>query len=445
MSAKVALISLFVTSISSLYIAITNAECVSKSPSVTDSWCQPAGQGDIMCETYPDYCELTDETDYGSGSGDDDDDDTDDTPITKAPTSTPISSDDDENDNESDSSEGEDYNSCVCVAIDERVTNEWCSQGINCQMCTDYPTFCSSSGGESGGGSGNDNPTPTLDDDNDDSENNSNDDSASDITTASPTPQPIVSPSGSDKDISDIITREQFNAIFPEISNPSCKGSDIFTYDNFLIAARLYPNFGNVGSIQTRSREIAAFLAQTSQETSGWWAGQPYKWGYCFPEEVGCESGCSQYCSQGNTEYPCKPGQSYHGRGPMQLSWNYNYGQVSEALYGDKNILLNNPDLVISDGITAYQTAFWFWMTAQSPKPSCHDVMVGNWEPSDSDSGKGREPGFGMTTNIINGGLECNKPTPQKVENRVNYYLTYIEELQTTAGNALYCNDMQNY
>lgn len=35
----------------------------------------------------------------------------------------------------------------------------------------------------------------------------------------------------------------------------------------------------------------------------------------------------------------------YYGRGPLQLTWNYNYGQVSRAIFGD-NRLLNDPDMV---------------------------------------------------------------------------------------------------
>merc|ERR1712232_1532866 len=113
------------------------------------------------------------------------------------------------------------------------------------------------------------------------------------------------------------------------------------------------------------------------------------------------------------------------GRGPMQLSWNYNYGAFSEALYGDKNVLLQNPSRVASEPVLAYQAALWFWMTPQAPKPSCHAVMAGDWVPTPADVQQGRMAGFGMTTNIINGGLECNQPTNAKVEDRVGFYKRY--------------------
>ena len=37
---------------------------------------------------------------------------------------------------------------------------------------------------------------------------------------------------------------------------------------------------------------------------------------------------------------------SYFGRGAKQLSYNYNYGPFSEAMYGDVRTLLDKPELV---------------------------------------------------------------------------------------------------
>ncbi|KAI4297845.1 hypothetical protein L6164_037710 [Bauhinia variegata] len=104
--------------------------------------------------------------------------------------------------------------------------------------------------------------------------------------------------------------------------------------------------------------------------------------------------------------HPCAPGKQYYGRGPIQISWKYNYGQCGRAIGVD---LLNNPDLVTSNAEISFKTALWFWMTAQWPKPSSHDVITGQWNPSDGDRATGRLPGCGTTTNIINGDLECGK------------------------------------
>ncbi|HRI63012.1 MAG TPA: chitinase [Polyangium sp.] len=220
----------------------------------------------------------------------------------------------------------------------------------------------------------------------------------------------------------------------------------LYSYDALVAAADAYPVFGNEGTTDDRKREIAAFLANISHETTGGWPTAPggaQAWGLYFTQEVGCETGaCTQYCDGSNVQYPCAPGKTYHGRGPIQLSWNYNYGFAGEAMGLP---LLTNPDLVTSDGAVAFKTGIWFWITPQMPKPSCHDVMAGKWTPTGADTAAGRLPGFGMTVNIINGGLECSKPTPTQVEDRVKFYQRYAQLLGVDPGPNLYCDQMQHY
>jgi hypothetical protein len=220
----------------------------------------------------------------------------------------------------------------------------------------------------------------------------------------------------------------------------------LYTHAALVAAAEYYPAFASTGTLTQRRRELAAFLANIAHETTGGWPTAPggaQAWGLYFIEEVGCEGGaCTGYCDAGNVTYPCAAGRTYHGRGPIQLSWNYNYGQVGAVLGLD---LLNNPSLVTSDGVVAFRTALWFWMTAQSPKPSAHAVMTGGWTPTAGDTAAGRTPGFGMTINIINGGLECQQPTNNKVEDRVAFFQRFTTMLGTTTGDNLHCDQMQHY
>merc|ERR1719375_577337 len=84
-------------------------------------------------------------------------------------------------------------------------------------------------------------------------------------------------------------------------------------------------------------------------------------------------------------------------------------------------------------------------MTPRENKPSCHDVMVDKWEPTSADIRGNRLPGFGVTTNIINGGLECNRPGNAAVEDRVKYYERYAEILGVSPGPNLYCGDQRPF
>lgn len=192
-----------------------------------------------------------------------------------------------------------------------------------------------------------------------------------------------------------------------------------------------YGSFANEGDVAARKRELLAFLANISQETTGGWPTAPggqYAWGLYFREEQGYEGTNNiGYRDETSTLYPPAPGKSYHGRGPIQLSYNYNYGQASELLYGDKNILLANPEKVIQDGALAFQTGLWFWMAPQYPKLNCHDVMIpGKWTPTALQQASGLKPGFGATVVIINGGIECGSGQENtKVLNRIGHFQRY--------------------
>jgi len=70
---------------------------------------------------------------------------------------------------------------------------------------------------------------------------------------------------------------------------------------------------------------------------------------------------------------------------------------------------------------------------------------VGNWQPSAQDLALGRLPGFGMTTNIINGGLECAQPGNSKVADRIGFLDRYVGILETDAGANVDCDMMTPY
>jgi chitinase len=222
--------------------------------------------------------------------------------------------------------------------------------------------------------------------------------------------------------------------MFPDRNNPQCHGAhtNFYSHSAFLTAAASFPAFATSSDAPTNKRELAAFLAHISAETGG----------LCWIIEGGAGGPpADRYCQPG--QYPCAPGKSYHGRGPIQLSWNYNYFNAGKALGFDG---INNPDAVGQDPVLAFRTALWFWMTPHSPKPSAHDVMTGRWTPAGQDAAAGRSPGFGMVINIINGGLECGKGTPSDQEtSRIALYNRMASALGVSTGPNTSCAGMRPY
>lgn len=76
-------------------------------------------------------------------------------------------------------------------------------------------------------------------------------------------------------------------------------------------------------------------------------------------------------------------------------------------------------------------------MTPLSAKqPSCHAAATGQWNLTASDRSAGRAPGYGLTTNILTGGLQCVRGS---ADGRVRFYKRYCDILGVSYGPNLDC------
>ncbi|QQL48356.1 chitinase [Mucilaginibacter ginkgonis] len=203
-----------------------------------------------------------------------------------------------------------------------------------------------------------------------------------------------------------------------------------------------YGDFCTTGDATTNKRELAAFFAQIAHETRHGQNGA-YNDGLMLIDE---NNTSLAYIGESD-DYPPVAGQKYYGRGPMQISYNGNYGYASDCIFGDEKVLLNNPALVETDPVVAFKTAIYFWLTPQTHKPSAHDVMSGKWKPSAYDTSKGRKPGFGMVINIVNGGVECNHGEDvYNMKDRIGFYQYFLGKLGVSDPNCVCsCGTMQPY
>lgn len=202
------------------------------------------------------------------------------------------------------------------------------------------------------------------------------------------------------------VSEAQFNQMFPQ-------RIPFYSYAGLVDAARKYSAFTGTGDATTKKREAAAFLANIDHES-----GQ-----LRYVEEIN-QANWPHYCDR-SQPYGCPAGQAaYHGRGPIQLSWNFNYKAAGDALGID---LLNNPDRVKNEATIAYQTAVWYWMTQNGPNSmTAHAAITGG-------------SGFGGTIRSINGALECDGRNPATVANRVATYQRFAQILGVDPGGNLSC------
>lgn len=249
---------------------------------------------------------------------------------------------------------------------------------------------------------------------------------------------------GSDKDkiaaffqnykmIKEAVPEETFDKIFPARDKS-------LTYANFIKSAVAFPALcGEEGQdLESCKREFAVMFAHWHQETTGL---------RIIIENSASEdaTGMSPYLNAGSyffnnhldyyNPWDQNAGKDavnkwkYFGRGPKQLSYNSNYGRFSWQLLGDDNrgmLFVEEPSAMLDDEFKeiSFMSAFWYYMTPMSRKPSMHDMITGLWEPTDEETDRlNLKPGFGITINIINGALECGKGKDMPGgHNRIAYY-----------------------
>lgn len=79
------------------------------------------------------------------------------------------------------------------------------------------------------------------------------------------------SPNERDNEVGNLISAPMFNEMFKYQKDPKCESQGFYSYEAFIIAARYFSGFGfaTTGKPSVRKREVAAFLAQTSHQTTG--------------------------------------------------------------------------------------------------------------------------------------------------------------------------------
>ncbi|EEF27835.1 class IV chitinase, putative [Ricinus communis] len=211
----------------------------------------------------------------------------------------------------------------------------------------------------------------------------------------------FAAPGNNAVSVPDLVTPDFFNRIINQAA-PSCPGKNFYTRKAFLEALNSYSGFGKIGSSDDSKREVAAFFAHVTHETGY----------FCYREEQ--NTGDKSFCDPSYRDYPCTPGKRYYGRGPIQLTWNYNYGAAGRSNNFDG---LNNPEIVSQNPVISFKSALWFWMN------NVHSRVT---------------QGFGATIQAINSG-ECGGKETRKVQARVDLYTKYCSQFGVSPGGNLYC------
>jgi hypothetical protein len=171
----------------------------------------------------------------------------------------------------------------------------------------------------------------------------------------------------------------------------------VYTYAGMCaaLAKPLYAKFANNGDTTVDKREVAAFFAHVSWETGG----------LKFTDQQSKDPATGQYW----------------GRGPLQLTWDYNYKACGDAIGAP---LVAMPNMVSTDPVITWETALWFWLYQDSGKGFTSHQAIGRGS-------------FGDTLRVINS-IECT-PGNQLQMNRINNYTRFCQQLMVDPGTQLTC------
>jgi len=236
------------------------------------------------------------------------------------------------------------------------------------------------------------------------------------------------------KNVEAIVDESKWLEFFPHSMR-----HEAYSYENFLKAVGLYPVVCKDEA--TCAKTLATIFAHYNQET-GAHSHNDYTDGLYFLEEN--QGNAGSYVQE--SYWKPTPGKKYYGRGPKQISYNFNYAPFSRSIFGDEQILLDNPERV-TQGWLSFASSMWFFITPQYPKPSMISVVNGDFVPNAAQEAVGIKSGFGLTTNIINGGIECGQGAekPQSA-NRMRYYQWFADQLGVDYSSELLgCKDMKTF
>jgi hypothetical protein len=250
--------------------------------------------------------------------------------------------------------------------------------------------------------------------------------------TPPPTQSPVTSPptqSPSDTETCSGLTEDMFQVMAPNAKQPysytgfcnavaswnenqSTKDVKIFEGEKKIVELAAF--FGHVlheSAALTAVREITVCGDFATVNDKGFckpvgYTGGEYSADYCDPTK-----GCP--CNSKVSESGEKPGfiesnKMFYGRGPIQLSWSYNYKDLQDKGYLPQGVdVCANPDVIATNAEYTWISVFYFWATNKVAEVVVPEQGEGDW---------------GSALQIINS-RECKADAPKgPLQQRLNYY-----------------------
>jgi len=214
--------------------------------------------------------------------------------------------------------------------------------------------------------------------------------------------------------------------------------ADFTDYWGFLSAAAKAPAFCNgvPGGLYSRfpaeamcAKEMAGLMAVMITQTNGWSddlvdangeAVPYYLQGIAELQDPACDESSElsdDYCVAQDTYnydanfYETEMSLSAPADGLVARGAGYIYGAdmyywFSQIIYGDDS-MYTDPAQVATDPEAWWMSGLMRWMIPMNGQPSPHNIIIGQWEPTEVEADYGITDGFGAVSALLYGAEQC--------------------------------------
>lgn len=109
------------------------------------------------------------------------------------------------------------------------------------------------------------------------------------------------------------------------------------------------------------------------------------------------------------------------------------YYWMSQVIYGD-NTIFADPARLATNPVDFWLSGLMKWMIPMNGLPAPHNIMLGQWEPSEDELAVGLTQGFGAVSALFWGATECGTTKNPKANTRTAIYEGIMASLAAEDG-----------
>lgn len=139
------------------------------------------------------------------------------------------------------------------------------------------------------------------------------------------------------------------------------------------------------------------------------------------------------YMDKVNANGSVSDDNDYYPRGAGYVMGLDQYYWMSQVIYGD-DTLIEDPTLLATDPVTFWLAGLKTWMIPSNGLPAPHNIITGQWEPTDDELDIGLSDGMGAVSSLLYGAEQCGMSQHPVANTRTEIYEDLIASIAAEDG-----------